>query len=127
MDKGKILSKLEQDLSHFLIDEACKNDPKMRGSSQMYKYKGLSLDTNEKRKEAHKVLVVTMGALEAQFKIDNGDKVSGNLNPEDERLIQMWMTRSENNMPIRSIFVKHVDSKTISIIPFDLEEYYTKS
>lgn len=124
MDKNKIISKLEQDLTHFLIDEACKKDPTKRGSSEMYKYKGLSLDTNEKRKEAYKVLIVTMGALEAQFKIENGDKVSGNLAPDDERLIQMWMSRSENNMPIRSIFVKQYDKKTISIIPFDLEEFY---
>ena len=127
MNKSKVLAKLEQDLSSFLIDEACKGNPKLRTSSQIYKYKGLSLDTNEKRKEAHKVLVVTLGALEAQFKIENGDKVSGNLAPEDERLIQMWMSKSENITPIRSIFVKTIEQNKIPIIPFDLEGFYTKS
>ena len=127
MDKGKVISKLEQDLSYFLIEEACKDDPLKRNSSQLYKYKGLTLTTNEKKKEEHKVLAVSIGALEARFKIENGDKVSGNLSPEDERLIQMWMSKSENNSSIRQIFVKASDSKKVAIIPFDLEGFYEKA
>jgi len=127
MDKNKIISKLEQDLSHFLISEVCKDDPSKRGTSEMYKYKGLGLSTNERSKDNNKILAVSIGPLEARFKIENGDKVSGNLSPEDERLVQMWMGQSENCTQLRSIFTTTKETKLVAIIPFDLEEYYTRN
>ena len=127
MDKNRILLKLEQDLSHFLISEACKNDPTKRGTPEMYKYKGLSLSTNEKSKDATKTVGVNIGALEAKFKISNGDKVSGNLSPQDEGMIQIWLAQSENTSMLRTIFAMGDNKKNIAILPFDLEEFYTKS
>jgi fido (protein-threonine AMPylation protein) len=44
MSQRKILDKLEHDLSHFMISEMCKADPTKRGTPEMYKYKGLSID-----------------------------------------------------------------------------------
>lgn len=124
MNKNRILNKLENDLSYFLIQEACKNDPSKRGSSEMYRFKGLGLSVNDKDKSNDKIIAVRIGALEAQFKVESGDKVSGSLMPEDERLVKIWMGQSENSYQMRSIFLDSTEKKTIPIIPFDLEEFY---
>ena len=130
MDKNRILSKLESDLSHFLISELCKNDPSKRSSSEMYKYKGLNLSANvddfKTKREHDKLLIVGIGALEAKFRIDSGAKTSGNLSPEEEKLIQIWLAQSENSNTIRRIYASTDNKKEIAIIPFDLEEFYTK-
>ena len=127
MDKNKLLARLEQDLSHFLITEICRNDPSKRGTSEMYRYKGLSITTNEKAKGVDKIAAIRIGVLEAHFKIETGDKTFGNLMPDDERFVQMWMTQSENVAMFKKIFSEALaGQKVMAIIPFDLEEYYTK-
>ena len=91
MNKQRILLKLEHDLSHFLIEETCKSDPTKRNSSDLYKYKGLSMNVNTESKAAKesksKLVSIRIGALEAEFKIDTGDKASGSLASEDEKKI----------------------------------------
>ena len=126
MDKNKVLAKLEQDLSFFMISEMTKNDPSKRGSSETYKYKGLSISTNEKEKGADKVAAISIGALEAHFKIENGDKVFGNLSPNDERLVQIWMCQPENIQQFKAVFNEgKFRNDSVPIIPFDLEEFYS--
>ena len=127
MDTNKILAKLEQDLSFFMISEACKDDPSKRGSSEMYKYKGLAITTNEKSKDVDKVAAIRIGSLEAHFKIDTGDKVFGSLAPDDERMVKIWMSQSETTSRFNTVFSKSDNNKReIAIIPFDLEEFYSK-
>ena len=127
MDAKKIIEKLEHDLSHFLIEEACKKDATKRGSPEMYKYRGLNIMADPDSKAQEKTISIRIGALEAEFKIDNGDKNSGALNPEDERNIMLWMVRSENAYNLKALFAKKVEKKQIPIIPFDLENLYDKA
>ena len=126
MDKKKVIAKIEQDLSFFMISEACKKDPSKRNSSEMYRYKGLGVEFNDKAANEDKVMSVRIGALEAQFKIDTGDKVFGNLMPDDERIVRIWMGQTENSQMIKSIFHEgKFRHKSIAIIPFDLEKFYS--
>ena len=125
MKGRRILDKLEHDLSHFMISEFCKKDPTKRGSAEMYKYKGLSIDVDPKSKEKDKVFSVRIGVLEAQFKIGSCDKTSGSLAPEDEKAIMLWLAQSDNSHQLMRVFQAGVKKKQIAIIPFDLEEYYT--
>ena len=128
MDKNKLIAKIEQDLSFFMISEACNKDPSKRGSSELYRYKGLSVSTNEKAKGTDKVMSVRIGSLEAQFKIDTGDKVFGALMPDDERAVQIWMGHIENTNLIKTIFKEgEFRKKKLQIIPFDLEFFYNKN
>ena len=124
MDVQKIFSKLEHDLSHFLIGEMCKNNPEKRGRPEMYKYKGLNISADPDSTELEKTISVRIGVLEAEFKIDSCEKNSGALAPEEERLIMMWMGQNENNYLLKQIFVKQNTKKEIAIVPFDLEEYF---
>ena len=125
MKDRKILDKLEHDLSHFMISELCKADPTKRGSAEMYKYKGLSIDVDPKSKEKDKVFSVRIGVLEAQFKIGSCDKTSGSLAPEDEKAVMLWLSQSDNSHQLMRVFQRGVKKKQIAIIPFDLEEYFT--
>ena len=126
MDKNKVLAKLEQDLAFFMINEYTKSDPSKRSSSEMYRYKGLSINTNEKEKGVDKIAAIRIGALEAHFKIESGDKVFGNLSPNDERMVQIWMAQSENIQQFKAIFNEgKFRNNNIPIIPFDLEEFYS--
>lgn len=124
MNKSKGLVKLEDDLSHFLISEACRKDPSKRGSSEMYKYKGLSISINDKEKDVDKLFSVQIGSLEAQFKIENGDKVSGGLVPDDEILVHIWASQSDVTSQLRMLFIKDEDEdiRAAAITPFDLED-----
>lgn len=124
MDARKILDKLEHKLSHFLISETCKADPTKRGTPELYRYKGLSMYADPKSISQEKTVHIRIGALEAEFRINNCEKNSGCLAPEDERLIMIWLAQSDNNTLLRSIFLKKGEKKQIAIIPFDLEEYY---
>ena len=125
MKGRRILEKLEHDLSHFMISEMCKSDPTKRGSTELYKYKGLSIEINPKSKEKDKVFSVRIGALEAQFKIGTCDKTSGSLAPEDEKAIMLWLAQSDNSHQLMRVFQTSTKKKQIAIIPFDLEEYFT--
>ena len=126
MNTKKIIEKLEHDLSHFMIEETCKNDPSKRGSPEMYKYKGLNISADISTSVPEKTIKVRIGALEAEFKIDGGDKTSGALEPDDERKIFLWMNRNENYYYMKSLFVKKQTKKTLPIVPFDLEEIFEK-
>ena len=126
MDVPKAISKLEHDLSHFLIGEMCKDSPERRGSPEMYKYKGLSIKVDPKSKALEKTIFVRIGVLEAEFKINSCEKNSGCLAPEEERLIMMWMAQNENNYLLKSIFNPKVAKKEITILPFDLEQFFDK-
>lgn len=125
MKGRRILDKLEHDLSHFMISEMCKADPTKRGSAEMYKYKGLSIDIDPKSKEKDKVFSVRIGVLEAQFKIGSCDKTSGSLAPEDEKAVMLWLSQSDNSHQLMRVFQSGIKKKQIAIIPFDLEEYFT--
>ncbi len=126
MDVQKAIGKLEHDLCHFLIGEMCKNNPEKRGSPEMYRYKGLNIKLDPQSKAKEKTIFVRIGALEAEFKIDSCEKNSGALSPDEERLVMIWMGQSENNYLLKSVFNQGSSKKEISIVPFDLEEYFTK-
>ena len=126
MDVQKAIGKLEHDLCHFLIGEMCKNNPEKRGSPEMYRYKGLNIKLDPQSKAKVLTIFVRIGALEAEFKIDSCEKNSGALSPEEERLVMIWMGQSENNYLLKSVFNQGSSKKEISIVPFDLEEYFTK-
>ena len=126
MDNKKLIDKLEHDLSHFMIEETCKNDPSKRGSPSMYKYKGLNISADTTTTVPEKTIKVRIGALEAEFKIDSGDKMSGALEPDDERKIFLWMNRNENHYYMKSLFIKRQAKKTLPIVPFDLEDVFEK-
>ena len=124
MKDRKILDKLEHDLSHFMISEFCKADPTKRNSSEMYKYKGLSITVDPKTKMKDKVFNVRIGVLEAQFKLGSCDKTSGSLSPEDEKAVRLWFSQSDNSHQLMRVFQVQKEKKSVNIIPFDLEEYY---
>ena len=124
MSQRKVLDKLEHDLSHFLIEEIVKTDHSKKGSPELYKYKGLNITPNHKVKGDEKVLAIRIGALEAQFKINSCEKCSGFLNPDDERLIKIWLGLNETNTQVKTLFISRVTKKTTPIIPFDLEEFF---
>ncbi len=127
MDKIRILGRLEQDLAFFLISEACKQDPSKRGSSEMYRYKGLSISVNDETKSSEKVCAIRIGSLEAHFRIASGDKVLGGLMPEDEKNVQIWLNSSDSKQKFMAIFNSNgSDKKQMPIIPFDLEEFFEK-
>jgi len=124
MINKKLLSKLEDDLGHYLIDEFTKSDPTKRTSSEMYKYKGLAINPKEGSSADKKTILVRIGVLEAEFKIDNGSKTTGALSPEEERHVMLWITRSEVQTSLKSLFDSTKEFKAIPIVPFDLEKYY---
>ena len=123
-ENRKILDKLEDSLGHFLIGELCKADPSRRASPEMYKYKGLSINADPKQRTAEKTVSVRIGVLEAEYKIDSCEKNSGCLSPEEERLVSMWLSKTENNYKLKTIFQKKTSDLKLAIIPFDLEHYY---
>ena len=125
MQARKVLDKLEDNLCHFLISEMCKADPTKRGSPEMYKYKGLSINVDTKSKTKDKLVSVRIGVLEAEFKIGSCDKTSGSLAPEDEKAVMLWLNQSDNSHQLMRVFQGGVKKKQIAIIPFDLEEYFT--
>ncbi len=124
MNPKKIIEKLEHELSHFLINEITKSNPEKRGSSDVYKYKGLDLIADPKSKAKEKTVSIRIGPLEAEFKINDGTKQSGALSPEDERLVMLWLGMSENNYHLKAIFAHDEVRFVPNIIPFDLEEFY---
>ncbi len=119
-----MLEKVEHDLSHFMIGEMCKDNPELRGKPEMYKYKGLSVKADPDSKAKEKTIAVRIGALEAEFKIETGDKNSGALAPYEENLVRIWIAQGENSYNLKAIFNKSEEKKTIPIIPFDLEEFF---
>ena len=122
MKNRKVLDKLEQELAHFMINEFCKKDPTKRGAAEMYKYKGLNIIADTKTRAKEKTVSIRIGALEAEFKVENGDKTSGALTPEEEKMIYIWMNQNETNYALRSIFGEtKINKRHIKIIPFDLE------
>lgn len=127
MEAKKILDKLEDNLSHFLIGEMCKADPTRRGSPEMYKYKGLNITADPKSRAQEKTVSIRIGVLEAEFKIDDCEKNSGCLSPEEERLVMLWLAKSEINYNLKSIFVRKAGDMKMAIIPFDLEHYYSQA
>lgn len=127
MNVKKYIEKLEQNLSHYMIEESTRKDPSRRGSPDMYKYKGLSLNIDLKAKNKEKTLKVRIGSLEAEFKINNGDKASGGLAPEDEKMVMLWLARNENASAFKAIFSSVVTKKELPIIPFDLEDVFEKA
>ncbi len=125
MNQTKILEKLEQDLSHFLVNENCRYNPSLRGSPELYRYRGLTITANDQNQNNEKTVFVRIGPLEAEYRVDSGDKTSGGLAPEDERLIEMWLRRDENSETLRNAFYKNNQKLKIAIVPFDLEEFYS--
>ena len=127
MKSRKVLDKLEDSLCHFLISEMGKADPTKRGSPEMYKYKGLSISADPKSRAQEKTVSVRIGVLEAEFKIDDCEKNSGCLSPDEERLVMLWLAKSEVNYSLKSIFVRKAGDIKMDIIPFDLEHFYSQS
>lgn len=126
MKEKKALEKLEQSLSNFMIEEMCKADPTKRSTPEMYRYKGLSLNINTDEKTKDKLISVRIGVLEAEFKIDSHEKNSGALAPQEEKLVTLWLSKSENSHAIKRFFYRNIQAEKIAIIPFDLEHYYVK-
>ena len=124
MDAKRIIEKLEHELSHFLIQEITKTNPMKRGSSDLYKYKGLNLFVDPRSRSKEKTVSVRIGPLEAEFNINDATKISGALAPEDERLVMTWIGMSENNYHLKAIFSQTTKKFIPKIIPIDLEEYY---
>lgn len=127
MDYRKIIDKLEHDLSHYLISELTRKDPTKRQSYELYKYKGLSITADPKSKEHDKTIHVRIGVFEAEFKAENGDICSGSLDPVEERLISLWLSKSENLALVRRIFSENEVRRELSIIPFELDDVFDKS
>lgn len=125
MQARKVLDKLEDNLCHFLISEMCKADPTKRGSPEMYKYKGLNITADPKSRAQEKTVSIRIGVLEAEFKINDCEKNSGCLSPDEERLVMLWLAKSEINYSLKSIFVHKTGDVKIPIIPFDLEHFYS--
>ena len=125
MEARKILDKLEDNLCHFLISEMCKADLTKRGSPEMYKYKGLNITADPKSRAQEKTISIRIGVLEAEFKINDCEKNSGCLSPEEERLVMLWLAKSEINYSLKTIFAKKASDLGMNIIPFDLEHFYS--
>lgn len=124
MDARKIVDKLEHDLSHYIISELCNADPTKRASSELYKYKGLSITVDPRSKKHEKTFSVRIGVLEAEFKVSSGEKVSGSLAPQEEKLVRFWMSQSDNGNLLRMIFEQNNARKEVPILPFDLEDVF---
>ena len=77
-------------------------------------------------KAKEKTIFIRIGYLEEEFKIDSCEKNFGALSPEEERLVMIWLGQSENNYLLKSIFNQKISKKEISIVPFDLENYFSK-
>ena len=125
MKTRKVLDKLEDSLCHFLISELCKADPTKRGSPELYKYKGLNISADPKSRAQEKTISIRIGALEAEFKINDCEKNSGCLSPDEERLVMLWLAKNEVNYSLKTIFVKKAGEMKMAIIPFDLEHFYS--
>ena len=125
MSSKKVLSKLEQDLSEYLVAEICQLDPSKRVSGDTYKYRGLNLFINPNDKKSEKTIFVRIGVLEAEFKLGTCEKCSGGLSPTEERLISKWMSSADNGVKLLSVFERVTNSQRPAIIPFDLEYFYS--
>ena len=96
-------------------------------------YKKFRQDMEEKYDYEHmdektkdKLISVRIGVLEAEFKIDSHEKNSGALAPQEEKLVALWLSKSENSHAIKRFFYRNIQAEKIAIIPFDLEHYYVK-
>ena len=125
MDSKKVLSKLEHDLTHFLITEMCKADPTKRTSGEMYKYRGLNISVDQNSKKVEKTIFVRIGVLEAEFKLGSCEKCSGGLALQEEKLIKKWMSSGDNNTKLQMAFTPRNVNQRPPIIPFDLEHFYS--
>lgn len=126
MDSKKILSKMENDLSEYLVTELCKADSSRRTSGEMYKYKGLNIALDSKnKKSSDKTIFIRIGVMEAEFKLGSCEKCSGGLSNEEEKIIKKWLSSSDNSAKFDMFFLKHKKLDKPKIIPFDLEHYYS--
>jgi len=125
MDSKKVLLKLEQDLTHFLISEVCKADPSKRLSGEMYKYRGLNISVDQNSKKQEKTIFVRIGVLEAEFKIGSNEKCSGGLSTEEEKLVKKWMSSGDTATKLQNVFAAKKITQKPLIIPFDLEYFYS--
>jgi len=125
MDSKKILSKLETDLTEYLISEICKTNPDKRLSGEMYKYRGLNIIIDANSKKSEKTFFVRIGVLEAEFKLSTCEKCSGGLSTQEEKLIKKWMSNSDTSTKLQSAFGQRTFNQKPPIIPFDLEYFYS--
>lgn len=125
MDAKKILEKLEMDLSAFLISEMPKaNSTSSEAYRQLYLYKGLSISANLAKPIVSRTISIRIGALEADFQSETGEKVSGSLSPDDEHYVRMWLTQNKTAISLRALF-KDTDDDEVErrkIVPIDLED-----
>ena len=128
MDKkeaNRILTKLEEDLSQFMIGEVTRGNPQKRNSPEAFVYRGLTISADPKKdKNSPEIISVRIGSMEADFKL-NGEKASGGLTPDEEFMIRLWMKQSDTSRKLMDIFA--LDRKRrvqVKIVPFDLENMY---
>lgn len=122
----KLLEKLQNDLGYFLISETIKSDPAKVNSPEVFKYKGLHMTPNEESDSLDKTVKIQIGGLEAEYKVNSSEKISGGFSKEEEKLVALWMKKKENNFDLRSIFERERLKRRATIIPFDLEEPFNR-
>ena len=71
-------------------------------------------------------LSTAAGPTGAEFKIDSHEKNSGAPAPQEEKLVTLWLSKSENAHAIKRFFYRNIQAEKIAMIPFDLEHYYVK-
>lgn len=126
MNIDDILSELRQNLSDYLIEQVCKADDGRVTNLEIYKYKKLTISEGRVSKSGEKTVAIRIGVFLAEFVIGSCEKVSGCLDPDAERFIINWMAKNENSFYLKAIFDSRVKQDEFAIIPFDLEEVYSK-
>lgn len=120
--RDKEVVKLEESLRDFIIDDYEDNrwreEVSSNRSSEMYRYRSLTIHIHPIRNVSPNFRV-SIGILEATFNISGGEKTSGALGGNDERLIQKWLSRGSNKTLMMNIWERKTPEKLIRLTPFD--------
>ena len=81
---------LEISLRDFLVEDSSRGGSSGHGA--FYKYNNLKIFMNPKQNSTPH-FIVRIGMSEAIYDIENGEKISGSLGP-DERAVRNWINRN---------------------------------
>ena len=121
---AKYLTKMESDLSDYIISEMFPPNSEQRKDSEIYKYRGLMLLSIDPRiKRFEKTFLVRIGTLEAEFSLITGEKIHGGLGSVEDKLVFRWMNQGDNAEVLQMLYRKLMQQaeQEAEIRPFDLD------
>lgn len=107
----------EESLKEFLA--VSQTDNYTSRNANLYKYNNLKIYMDPaKHKTPH--FIIRIGISEAIYDIEDGEKISGSLGPDD-REVRRWIDRNLSNMNLKMSWIKSKKVKPV-IMKKDLDE-----